>query len=754
MMMMPAMTGAAAAAVVVGDGFPTHPIMPASGTNVSATATASKSFATKLQGLFQRSNTDGPKVNLGFTPTAKLASLHEKHRQQYETEAGEGGATHAPSATGTTSTSTHSGGGTTSTGSGTSAKALYRFQVTKLRSWRTGYLRLLVLYPTEFATLDPHSDDLTETNRWPYSALTEWQAKEGDTILLQVANDVLKFSCHHVHRAYVLTALLQCQDVSGSLQSSSTGSTKPPVSGVVTWTPVERYLRRPIASSTTGNFTRLVQLQVKSYGVLELDLTTMRVLQTYRYVDMVGITVTPDHERGVIIHFHQPFKSRLYLVPNRTDFCRLIHERYAELGLQWPTTTPTTAMNTNACPAWSIPEWIAARRCLDIGTIITLWSVRKETHRQEVGFVARQLAITGKNYLAEKDGAGIVSCRRLVDIASLIRLSGDELLIEYRDGTMRKYACTHRDALMVAIMDSCSTVVTVPSDFTSTEQSPKRHVVHIADVPSARYSLASFGRSVLLAPSSTPTSGTSALFQPIAIPVYLLHRVYAFATQVYSYISHQFDLLSSTPTTMDLLLECETLTETCREFNASVLPTGEGLPGTDKTILGCIGALWGLLSGLVQLPTSQRRDDIISTLLQTLYRLSRTELGYKGSAELTTLQEAIPLVFRPRQFKNAFCQFWAFQLLDVLLAGFPDRRDLETEYVNKNVILKCGGLPLIQSIVQSLIFESMTEQSKFVSDLTLMAASNVLQDILCTFYDTTSPEHFNAFIQALAERYA
>ena len=84
-----------------------------------------------------------------------------------------------------------------------------QFQVTKLRSWRTGYLRLLVLYENEFITLDP--DSRKETNRWPYSSLLEWMAlpKENEAILLQVGDDKLKFLRHAISRSAVLIALLQ-----------------------------------------------------------------------------------------------------------------------------------------------------------------------------------------------------------------------------------------------------------------------------------------------------------------------------------------------------------------------------------------------------------------------------------------------------------------------------------------------------------------------------------------------------------------
>jgi ribosomal protein S30 len=78
---------------------------------------------------------------LGFTPTAKLAAQHEAEPRVKE-------------------------------------RVKYQFQVTKLRNWRTGYQRLLVLYEQDFVTLDP--DSLAVTNRWSYNNISSWQAlKEG-----------------------------------------------------------------------------------------------------------------------------------------------------------------------------------------------------------------------------------------------------------------------------------------------------------------------------------------------------------------------------------------------------------------------------------------------------------------------------------------------------------------------------------------------------------------------------------------------
>jgi hypothetical protein len=81
---------------------------------------------------------------------------------------------------------------------------------------------------------------------------------------------------------------------------------------------------------------------------------------------------------------------------------------------------------------------------------------------------------------------------------------------------------------------------------------------------------------------------------------------------------------------------------------------------------------------------------------------------------------------------------------------------MEVEFVNKSMILRSGGSTMINAFV-SVLVESGTKQADgqkpTVSDLILMVVSDILQSVLCSFHDTTSPETFAAFINALAQGY-
>jgi len=395
-------------------------------------------------------------------------------------------------------------------------------------------------------------------------------------------------------------------------------------------------------------------------------------------------------------------------------------------------------------------------------------------HRAEL-VDAEHLVVEAKPLLHEEHRAGTVELDRDGDgdqqqysnsmdgrtLAS--SAGGDQLVLEFTNGTTCTYASSNRDALLVSLLDATMTLA-------------KKTTVQISDVKCAGYCLSSLDDDTD-EEAAAPTSAAQALFQPISIPVHCLKRVYAVSTAAYAYVTHAGEILEHNTATVPINVsqECQVVVEACREFNASVLPTGEGLPQgeKDKTISGTIGALWGLVFELLHTPAGmsqmqaqmhvrdrQLAEQTACTLLQSLYRLSQTTAGYKVSSELTTMQDCIPLVW---QIADDFAKFWIFRTYCILVSGkrgtMPQLRDMELEFVNKKVILSTGGPVFIQGLVNALLESGQFVSNKNgsreqrVNDLILMVVSDVLQSILCSYHDTTTPEHFQAFIAALAKRY-
>jgi DNAJ protein RME-8 N-terminal len=677
-------------------------------------------------------------------------------------------------------------------------RPLHQFSVTKLRSWRTGYARILALHDQYFCTYDPSAPmtNPKETNQWPYSSLTEWLAppNETETILLQAGGEKLKFSCGpfqsaspeespspQAHapmavgmRSMVLTYMLRQQDVSG--QAANVG----------------RYPILPaLRHHRTGQQSR-VQLQLLPYGIAEYSAKTQERWQTYCYIDLLAVSFpAPDpqtnsqpQQQGIFLHFRQTGKILLYTIldnegakslgTGRTLLYKILQEHCGALGMLGPADPLPMA------PSCSVTTWLYQRQHIGTGPVVAAWTVTKTSSRRRAGgAVRRQLALTGDGLIVERDDRGlVVHVRKLYDLYALIRDPADHshLTLEYTNGQTVSYTvANYRDAMMVSIFDAAI-------------QLGQNSCIHMSDVASAGYCLAlpPHPGSPEAAPipvvvgEGTAKAAVAHLFQPTPVPQLTLRRVYTVATYVFALVSGEFalpqqseihrkehlDFIQNLGTTA----ECATLCDACREFNASVQhPTSELPPSSavDKLIVGTMGALFGLIKLLLQndtstalTPNTQRRhgnERVAGTMFQTLHRLARTTMGYKCSADLTTLRECLPYVWN---IDDTFCKFSAFSVLNALLSGtnkdLPHvKRDMETEYVNKNVLLKSGGTAMVDGLVSSLLppEDGPISRQSVISDLIFMVTSDILQSLLCSYHDTTSPEHFQLFVAALANRH-
>jgi hypothetical protein len=346
-----------------------------------------------------------------------------------------------------------------------------------------------------------------------------------------------------------------------------------------------------------------MSLKVAPHGLIELNPLTQMTLQTYRYVDITAVSFTSDDTSGIVLHMPS-YKSRIFFVESsrrngngRSDLLTGMREHCNALGLE--------LRMTESC---KLTSWIERRRMLgnSAGAIVTSWDVTKTTRRHDAalvghdngwmrGTVSRRLAVTGKGLLLEMDGAGVVSCRRLGDLHALVRHPhADTVTIEFKNGSSRTYASANRDALLVSLLDAAS--------FLSNNVS-----VHVSDVTSGGYCLSSLDITPEAPP---PTSTASIIFQTISIPVHCLKRVHAVSTAAYAFLSHGTESSTREGEKIKVAEECRIVVEACREFNASVSPTGEGLPKslTDRFVSGSIGALWGILAYLLQRSPSDQTN--------------------------------------------------------------------------------------------------------------------------------------------------
>ena len=602
-------------------------------------------------------------------------------------------------------------------------RPLFQFQVTKLRSWRTGYVRLLALYENRFCTIDPDTHQVTNT--WHYETLSEWLALPNDnnTILLQVNADKLKFKCHNVNSPTVLSAVIECK-----MKFEGTADKEHPV------------FRTCSRQSRHG--TRVsVSLQVAPHGLCEKHPLSLQEIQLYPYRSLIAFSFTADDNEGIVLHFESG-KSRLFFIQSsrrhgngRSDLVTVMRDCYEILGL-----------TLQIRESYSTQSWLEQRRAIARDqTIVMIWDVTKVTKRHDVsivgnefgwvgGSVNRKLAVTAKGCLLELDGDGVVSCRPLHTLHALVRHAfTDKLSLEFIGGVQRTYGSLSRDTLLVSIFDAATTI-------------GKSKTVYLSDVSTRGYTW-----------TSPSLEEPNSFFHPISIPLYCLKRVHQVSTSAFAFLDRITVPSVRDGKVMQICEECSIVVEACHEFNTNVLSSGEGLPkgSSEKIVVGCVGALWGIISKLLKRDGNDTRQrylaEVTATpLLQTLFRLTQTAVAYRESVELATFQASLSLFWG---IDDEFCKFCVLRVISLLLSS-QAIRDMEVEFVNKCIILRIGGQDLIDGLVSTMFdTNERSDGKKIVSDLILMVTSDILQNVLCSSHDTTSPEYFSAFIDSLAKGY-
>ena len=343
------------------------------------------------------------------------------------------------------------------------------YSTTKLRSWRTGYPRTLSLHRMYFTTSDPDNGEIT--NQWSYTGLRQWMAlpKEHGCILLEVVetkdggggSTKLKFKLRGgdsrestVARAEMLALMLRYKYESSHQQQGGGIGAAPAVT--------RHNFPSFVAARQTRHGTRTpVTLIAAPYGLVEL--VGNRVIRTYVYTTVVGVSLTADDPSGVVFHIaevrpkpvvggprppggtqqQQPsiHPGRLYFVTStqrpgsgggngRSDLISSLNSYYGVLGI-----------SLQVCESTSVQNWTALRDQLAsqdvVGETIGTFRVMKPSirHANSPGgaVIARELLLTRGGFLLERDqvasgttsSGGAVSCRHLSALRCIVRYESD-----------------------------------------------------------------------------------------------------------------------------------------------------------------------------------------------------------------------------------------------------------------------------------------------------------------------------------------
>ncbi len=373
----------------------------------------------------------------------------------------------------------------------------------------------------------------------------------------------------------------------------------------------------------------------------------------------------------------------------------------------------------------------------------------------------RFLVLTQNGYILEceddkrenSEDLIVINCRKLRDIASLIRHSHHTNVqsdttklndvqnlfsIEYKDRLCRTYSSSNRDTIMTSILDS---TVNLCRNYNAT----------VTDVSTLGYSFISLETPWVS--GSVNKSNEAGIFQSDPVEVICLRRVQSIAITTNFYMDICLSPQNDKGVCDD---DCIAIAETCREFNMNVSLSGiRNLPDDQNVIIVSINNLWGIVSKLMTIRHNQSYSDgkekqingalsmtttdgTLTAILQTLYRLMLTPHGYTIAID----DEVAMNVFSSMMSMiTDLPLYWSLKCASALLLPRPFSIDRELEIESKN---KTTLLRRIPDLVAVLIGNSQ-------STLILMVVSNMLESILCSHNESTDTDDFTYITDRLAE---
>lgn len=546
-------------------------------------------------------------------------------------------------------------------------------------SWRGKYKRIFGVRTTGVTTLNPTTLEIT--NNWEYGAeVSDIQAvpKSGNEFKLMLKkgrkSETLTFSTEH--RPYLLT------EVQKLLIRSSV---------------IKKETKNYQASKINRLDDRInVLLSVGNLSLDQVDVLSQRILATYEYKDIQGISSLSDHPEAVIIYHGVDERMHLFYVNNREDLTRsILTSAQAKLGI----TVPVGRVGTQTRPPISLEQF----KSLRLGTrtsneehllSISEFRVSKQAKRH-LDPVSRILCIT-ETYLVERDPATytIVTARPFSDIYSIVRYPDDIdaqlFAIEYLSGPIRKYTSPERDVLLASLLDSAMASGNINCHVTPLETM----------------------RGLRMDPLNS-------------LPEQEVEHMYlkAIAGQAESGLAMKRDL------------EYMTI-----RFNINIphsgLRYGKGL---ERVVVAAITYVLSNGENIVHLSTSTA-----ISVLQTLRRLFASRAGFEAFSIPSISDKLLTMCWKLMSKHDFATNYAIYDLFSVLLQH--DSTDLSIEQQNKNILL--NNLEPWRRIVNEL----KDYLIKGTGGLVVLAIIDLLKYLLCDPYSTTTPTGcFNRLLEFVTD---
>lgn len=186
------------------------------------------------------------------------------------------------------------------------------------------------------------------------------------------------------------------------------------------------------------------RLAVAPYGIVEFSPAGV-IVQEYKFVNVTEIAVD-DACKGVFIRYAG--RRKVFIVPDMLPFIAGCKTQLRQIGID---SVKFVNLVIKDVVASRITDYNAT------GTAVAIFDVNKST-RRFARMMPRQIHLT-EEFVIEKDSSGFqyVSYHPVSSIYALVRswTNPRELTIEYNNGTSRTFTCAVRDTLLAVLYDIC-----------------------------------------------------------------------------------------------------------------------------------------------------------------------------------------------------------------------------------------------------------------------------------------------------------
>lgn len=597
------------------------------------------------------------------------------------------------------------------------------------------------LTKTAVVTIDP--SNFSVTNKFPYAQMSKLGPDEKVSDQLNFEVEKLgKFAFKCSHRSDLLCQLLECC-------AKNTGK-------YTKFGPFRCQRLRKTSLRVDG------LLEVAPYGIVEYD-TSNRVIQEYKWINISKLG-TDENVRACF--FEHSGRIKVFFLSETDSFIHGAKTQIAKLGIE------SLPIYTNQ----NLNDVIKKRQVATaaVGNAVSVFSVTKKTLRSQ-RLVSRQMHLTEK-YVVEKDMSGfqIVSYQKLNTIYAIVRSwqNPREFTIEYKDGTSRTYNCSVRDTLLAMLLDVTHATGNV-SVIVTGEVSDNLRLM-------PRYTEENYEGSIV-----------DTIFGPYSIEAWFLKHLAKECKKE--------------------ILNVDGIVHICCEFNSNVPFPGIGF-NSDQTLVRTV--LSGLMKSIFNFISSNTTQSTLqnprplAVMLQALYRVIPSNYGYKCFVEVKEVDPRHVLMYLIR-CESDFVNYWALQVLLLLCKCPLSTRNVQQEYVNKHTLLTDGLLKSLLDLMGVRIYEEEVESSEegeeeealaedseteqktameeepkkpppkpkaeslppttqspetatasednrkefFPNSLVIVASAELLESIISSNRDTSSPELMNTVLNLLVDRY-